>query len=139
MRYLAIDYGEKRVGLALCDPSETIVSPLCQVTMPAAGWQRLAQEIGRHAKEHEVEALVVGLPINMDGSEGEQALRVRRFAAVLQKLLDLPIHLHDERLSSQAADELIAEVAMTSRQRKQRRDMLAAYQVLKSFLQAKRA
>lgn len=134
MRYLAIDYGERRVGLAICDPSETIVSPLCQLDMPAAGWPRLVETIHHLAAENQAESLVVGLPLNMDGSEGPQAKRVRQFGQTLAQAGPLPVVFHDERLSSSAADDLMADVGLTARQRKQKRDMLAACHVLRGFL-----
>jgi len=134
MKYLAIDYGERRVGLAICDPSEMIVSPLCQLDMPAAGWSRLVETIHRLATENQAESLVVGLPLNMDGSEGPQAKRVRQFGQTLAQAGTLPVVFHDERLSSSAADDLMADAGLTARQRKQKRDMLAACHVLRGFL-----
>ena len=134
MRYLAIDYGLKRLGLALCDPSETIVSPLCQFEhdhkRPQMALDRLTQII----TEHQVQALVVGLPLNMDDSEGPQAKVTRRFAETLAQQITVPVHLQDERLSSAAADELLSNSDFTKAKRKQRRDMLAACDILQSFL-----
>ena len=134
MRYLAIDYGLKRLGLALCDPSETIVSPLCQFEhdhkRPHMALDRLTKIIA----EHQVEALVVGLPLNMDDSEGAQARITRRFAENLAQHVAVPMHMHDERLSSAAADEMLSNSEFTKGKKKKRRDMLAACDILQSFL-----
>ena len=134
MRYLAIDYGLKRLGLAICDAQETIFSPLCQLESRSGQRDRLLKEIGKIAKEYEAGAIVVGLPLNMDGSEGEQARLCRQFAEQVGQALSLPVHLQDERLSSAAADEMLAESGLTSGKRKSRRDMLAACDILRDFL-----
>jgi len=138
MRYLALDYGTRRLGLALCDPAETIVSPLACLTVPSAGYHALWPRLKDLVTTHQVGEIVVGLPLNMDGSEGDQARLTRRFAQELQHTLNLPVHLHDERLSSHAADGLLADAAFTPRQRRQRRDMLAACDILNDFLDRRR-
>ncbi len=135
MRYLAIDYGLRRVGLACCDAGEIVVSPLCQIdAAPGGGIDELLRRIMQIITDNEIEALVVGLPINMDGAEGEQARICRNFAKKLGAVANLPIHLQDERLSSASADELLAKSEFTSKKKKARRDMLAACEILKDFL-----
>lgn len=134
MRYLAIDYGSARIGLAICDPGEVIVSPLGQIDLkkgrPLAGME----DICRFIAEYKVDALVVGLPLNMDDSEGPQAQATRRFAQQLEKVVTIPIHFQDERLSSAGADEWMDQAQVSRSQRKQKRDMLAACHILQDFL-----
>ncbi len=137
MRYLAIDYGLKRLGLALCDAGETIVSPLCQWPVDLSRPDQIHAKLQGVIAEHEIDAVVVGLPLNMDGSEGEQARLSRHFAERLERALAIPVNLQDERLSSMAADELLAESGLSKAKRKTKRDMLAACDILKDFLQKK--
>jgi len=133
MRYLAIDYGLKRLGLAHCDAGEMIVSPLCQLPYDSIVLEKLRQII----TDSEIQAVVVGLPLNMDGSESEQSKASRKFAQNLEKTISLPVHLQDERLSSAAADEILNESGLTNKKRKARRDMLAACDILRNFLETK--
>jgi len=134
MRYLGIDFGLKRVGLALSDASETIVSPLCQLHRNKSNPQKLFDQIRQIICEYEIEQIVVGLPLNMDDSEGPQAKLSREFAEKLALTTDIPISFQDERLSSSAADELLAEGDFSRAQQKKRRDMLAACEILQEFL-----
>ncbi len=137
MRYLAIDYGSRRLGLAMCDPEQTLVSPLCRLHHDPGRPHQSISQIQKLIAEHRVEALVVGLPLNMDSSEGEQARQTRVFADQLRRVIDLPLHFQDERLSSAAADELLDQMDLTSKQRKERRDALAACDILQDFLDVK--
>lgn len=134
MRYLAIDYGLKRLGLALCDASETIVSPLCQLQRDSKRPEVVLDRIKEIVGEYQIEALVVGLPLNMDGSEGGMVTVSRQFAEEVAGAVGLPLHMQDERLSTAAADELLNETEFTKDQKKRRRDMLAACDILQSFL-----
>jgi len=134
MRYLAIDYGSKRLGLAHCDPGETSVSPLCQLSIPAVGAKKVIGKLQEVIRENQIEAIVIGLPLNMDGSAGPQAQTTKSFAKLLSDSVDIPVHLQDERLSSAAADYLLDETGFTNKKRKARRDMLAACDILHEFL-----
>ena len=133
MRYLAIDYGAKRTGLAICDRSETISSPLSIIE----GQKRLPQRIAEIIAAEDVDAVVLGLPLNMDDSEGHQAKLVRNFAAQLLKLIDVPVHFQDERLSSFAAEEKLAPADFTKKKAKRRLDAVAAAHILEAFLEQK--
>ena len=133
MRYLAIDYGSKRTGLAICDRSETIVSPLTVIH----GQNDLLQRITEIVQAEGVEAIVLGLPLNMDDSEGPQAKLVQTFAAKLRANIDIPIHFQDERLSSFAAEEKLAPAELTRKKAKKRLDAIAAAQILEAFLERK--
>ena len=135
MRYLAIDYGDKRTGLAICDPAETIASPLTVIE----GQKDLLKKIAEIARSENVEAIVLGLPLNMDDSQGFQAKLVTQFAEQLKKLIDIPIHVQDERLSSFAAEEKLASSEFTRKKKKKRLDAIAAAEILKAFLEQKKA
>ena len=108
------------MGLAICDPDETIVSPLCQLPVDASRPERFFEELKQIIADNQIEALVVGLPLNMDDSESEQTKLTRQFAAELGLAMELAVHLQDERLSSSAADEKLAESGLSRKKRKQR-------------------
>ena len=134
MRYLAIDYGTKRTGLAICDPAETIVSPLAVLE----GQKELLKKIADVVKANDVEAIVLGLPLNMDDSEGSQAKLVLKFADQLKEHLDIPIHLQDERLSSFGAEDKLAPAQFTRGKKRKRLDAVAAAEILEAFLERKK-
>ena len=131
MRYLAIDLGLKRSGLAVGDDQSDIVSPL-EVIAGADTLQR-QRRIQQIIDEHDIGALVVGLPLNMDGSEGLPASKARQVARELGERCGLPVHLVDERLSSAQADTDMAGSGLTHKQKKARQDALAAAAILRNF------
>jgi len=133
MRYLAIDYGTKRTGLAICDPAETIASPLAVIQ----GHTELLKKIADVVKAENVEAIVLGLPLNMDDSEGFQAKLVLKFAEQLKEHLHIPVHLQDERLSSFSAEEKLASAELKRGKRKKHLDAIAAAEILEAFLEQK--
>ena len=133
MRYLAIDYGKKRTGLAICDRNQTIASPLTVIQ----GQKDLPQKIAKIVSAESVDAIVLGLPLNMDDTEGPQARLVRAFAAKLEPRLDIPIHFQDERLTSFAAEEKLAAADFTKKNMQKRLDAVAAAQILEAFLERK--
>jgi putative Holliday junction resolvase len=101
-RILALDFGDARCGCALSDPTGTLATPIGAVERPATrkGLQRLAEL----AREHEVDRVVVGLPLTLAGEEGEQASATREFAARLGELVSVPVDMHDERLTTRQAE-----------------------------------
>lgn len=132
-RWVGIDYGSRRVGLALSDPGARIATPadaLDAVGEPV----RDARRVIDWSASYEPGGFVVGLPLNMDGSAGPQAELTRRFAAALERLSALPVRLHDERLSTYQADQHLRAAEVPARRRKGRRDALAAQVILQSFL-----
>jgi putative Holliday junction resolvase len=133
MRYLAIDYGEKRTGLAICDASETITTPLTVIH----GQKELSKKIVNIIKKEGAEAIVLGLPLNMDGSEGHQSKLTRKFAEQLKKHLDIPIHFQDERLSSFDAEQKLTPAELTTSKKKKLLDAIAAASILEAFLEQK--
>lgn len=136
MRVLAIDYGTVRIGLALSDPMKIVASPLETYRK-----QDEASDLAylKHVvDEHEVERIVVGLPRNMDGSEGPQAKLTRTFADKLAAALDdVPVEFWDERLSSAVAERAMLEADLSRKKRKDRRDKVAACVILQGYLQAR--
>jgi putative Holliday junction resolvase len=133
MRYLAIDYGAKRTGLAVCDAAQTIASPYGVLH----GQKGLAKRIGQVIASENIGAIVLGLPLNMDDSEGPQAQRVRRFAKELQAQVHVPIHFQDERLSSFGAELKLEETGLSKGKKRERLDALAAAEILQAFLDRK--
>jgi len=134
VKYLAVDYGNKRTGLAVCDRNETMASPFSVIHEPS----RVIQVISEVVEEERIEGIVIGLPLNMDDSEGFQAKRVREFGKTLSGKVEVPILFHDERLSSFSASEKLATMALTRSRRKKRLDAVAAAEILEGFLEHKR-
>ena len=134
-RLLAIDHGEKTLGLAISDSGLKIASPL--ETIKRSKFTADAAALRRICEERAVGGLVLGLPINMDGSEGPRCQSVRQFAANLLEIagFDLPIAFWDERLSSAAVERaLIAEADMSRKRRAQAIDKMAAAYILQGAL-----
>lgn len=128
MRVLAIDLGEKRTGLAVGDEATGTAMPVKVLEVPRG--PALAEAIEAAIKEHGPDRLVIGLPLNMDGSEGDQARICRAFGADLEAVSGLPIAFQDERLSSDEADRRMARSGRTHGEKKRLRDALAACVVL---------
>jgi putative Holliday junction resolvase len=133
MKYLAIDYGNKRTGLALCDKNETIASPLAVLTTG----KDLLKKIADIVEAENVDAVVIGLPLNIDGSEGFQAKRAKQFAEQLKKQLNITIHFQDERLSTFGAQEKLEQTNLSKKKKGYRLDAVAAAQILQDFLETK--
>lgn len=136
MRFLCIDLGEKRTGLALGDALTRMAGPLEVIDLPLAQRDGAAviDEISRATKDAGACALVIGLPLNMDGSEGPRSKRTRALAARIAAATNLPIHFQDERLSTVRADWSMARTGLTRGQKKAKRDALAAAAILSDFL-----
>ena len=135
MRYLAIDYGDKRTGLAICDHAETIASPLAVIQ----GQKDLLKKIADVVETENVEAIVLGLPLNMDDSQGPQARLIFKFADQLKEHLNIPIHFQDERLSTFSAEDKLAPAQFTRGKKRKRLDAIAAAEILEAFLEQKNA
>ena len=135
LRLLGIDYGGKRIGLAIGDTESSIASPLAVVQVTGS----LSDQVGAVlscARPYAVGAFVLGLPLNMDDTEGPQARHARRFGDVLARHSGKPVHYFDERLSSVAADELLEQSGLSQKKRKTRQDRIAAQVILQGFLDA---
>jgi len=113
-RLLAIDLGTKRVGIAICDELRITVRPI--ETIQRRNWKDLLSRIIRHVSEFDARGLVIGLPLNLDGSEGPAAVNAREVASKFERSLSVPVYLQDERLTSEEAksranDDLDSEAA----------------------------
>ncbi len=136
MRVLALDIGEKRIGVAVSDPSGTVASPL--TVLDASRVLKDGADLVGLAEEYQADRVVVGLPLSMDGSEGPQATRVRSVAARLAGFLRVPFEFVDERLSSAEAHRTMEAAGVTSRHARGRLDKMAASIFLQSYLDAHR-
>ncbi len=132
-RILAIDYGDKRVGLALSDPMRLIASPLGHIAR-RAGKRAPITELVRRASEHEASAFVIGLPLDERGDDTPRATEVRAIAAELEKRTGLPVSLVDERYTTAAALRTVREMGGSTRGRKGDVDALAATILLQHAL-----
>ena len=130
MRYLGVDYGRARIGLAISDPSGTLAQPLGVLkNRPGA-----IEEIRRIIASHGVERIVVGLPLNMNGEEGEMAVEARNFAHRLREATGLPVDTVDERLTSWEAHSIMKEAGLRRKRRSQMVDKVAATLILERYL-----
>ena len=130
MRYLGIDYGQKRTGLAICDSDAAVATPLEVVH----GRHRLLDRIVELVEAEAIGGIVLGLPLNMDGTKGEQVVPVERLAARIKERVDVPVYFQDERLSSFAARNRLAAARLTRKKRAGRLDAVAAAGILEDFL-----
>ena len=132
MRYLAIDPGNKRTGLATGSDVTGLVTPLTTIELPVG--DALIEAIAAQVAAQSPDRIIMGLPLNMDGTEGPQAKSVRSFAASLAEHISVEIVFQDERLSSFAADQEMARTGRTHKQKKLLRDALAAAAILRDYL-----
>ena len=130
-RILGIDYGDSRVGLALSDPTKTIASPY--QTILNEGEERLLQKLKDIIIEKDIEILVLGLPIGLNGKDTQQTKKVRKFAVAIQ-VIELPIIFQDERLSSQSAAKSLREQNIKTGHNKHLVDERAAAIFLQQYL-----
>jgi len=136
-RLAGIDYGTRRIGLAISDPGRSIASPagiLDSAGDPGAD----ARRVLKWAADHSPDFFVVGLPLNMDGSEGPQAATTRRFSDAL-RAAGAAVEHWDERLSTFQAEEWLRDFGLTKGKRRKILDALAAKAILQSYLEAHRA
>ena len=137
MRVLALDIGEKRIGVAVSDPNERIASPVCvlqtsEVTAQARSWRTVLED-------WEPDLLLCGLPYTLAGEEGPQAQSIRQIAEQIGTSACLPIEFADERLSSAEAKRSLREKGLTEKAMRGKVDMIAASLFLQSWLDARNA
>ena len=140
MRALGIDYGERRIGLALSDATGLLASPwkrLDNDANVAAAARRLAAEIRALQSEDGLDAIVIGLPRRLNGEPNEQTARVQKLAELLALEVTAPISLQDERLTSHEAETLLAARERDWRKRKEQLDAMAAALILQDFLDSR--
>jgi len=132
MRILGIDYGHRRLGIAVSDDEKILASPLsvysrCNLDVDLAFLLGIV-------KENEVERVVVGLPRNMNGSIGKMAKEALSFAWKLRKKIGIPISTFDERMTSVEAERVLVEMNLSRKRRKGLRDSIAAVLILQGYL-----
>lgn len=136
MKILAVDYGDARTGLAISDSSELLASPIETITEYNA--QRLAEKIAAIAKQYSAQEMIVGLPINMNGTKGERAEKCEAFGQLLAELADIPVKMWDERSTTVTAHRVLNEVNVRGKKRKAVVDTVAATVILESYLAYRR-
>jgi putative Holliday junction resolvase len=127
MNILALDYGEKRIGLAWSDTGIRVVLPFGVVKNQEASI--MYKELGKMVASEKIDLVVVGLPLSLDGSENKNTERIRKFVEDLKMEIDVPVEFFDERFSSQQADAMGAGVS---------RDEKSAMVILESFLEQRK-
>lgn len=136
MRILGLDVGERRIGVAISDPTGTVVRPL--PTLIRGSREEDIAAITAVVEEYDVELIVVGQPLSLDGTEGFQARRIARYALVLTEHLDVPIVSWDERFTTVVAEEILSRNRGKKKRRRGRDkgqiDAVAAAVILQSYL-----
>ena len=136
MKIMAIDLGLQRTGVAVCDESELLASPVGTVTEHSR--ERLLSRIAELAAEHKAAAFVLGHPRNMDGSRGESARRAEEFAEMLGEATGLPVTLWDERLTTVSAIGYLNETNTRGKKRKAVVDTVSATIILQDYIDSRR-
>ncbi len=139
-RILGVDYGERRIGLALSDPTAMIASPLPTLAR-RKGKRPPVAPLTRLLEEHEVEEVVIGLHLTLDGDDSDWTREVRDFAAALEERSGRPVSLQDERMTSVRAERAVRSLGMSKakREQKERIDAAAAVLILQAYLDARRS
>lgn len=132
-RIAGVDFGHVRIGIAITDSGQSIASPLANHTR--RGETGDAAYFRSLVEEESIVGFVVGLPLHMSGDESQKSSEARAFGSWLANQTARPVDFQDERFSTVAADALMGEAALTQKQRKKRRDMLAAQIILTAFLE----
>lgn len=135
MVILCVDYGDMRTGIAVCDKMEILASPVGVVKGDYA--PKVAEEINRIAAEKKAELIVVGLPKNMDGSEGSRAEKCRDFAQLIESTSGIKTVLCDERLTTVSAHKALSAVDVRGKKRKDVVDAVSAVMILEDYLAKK--
>ncbi len=135
-KYLGVDYGDVRTGLAECDVAGMISGGIG--TIREGGMRNTAERVAREAVSRGCKKIVIGLPKNMDGTEGERAGTVRAFAEILSELTDIPIDFYDERMSTMAAYRILDGSGTFGKKRKAAIDTLSAELILQNYIDRER-
>ncbi len=135
-KYLGVDYGDVRTGLAECDVSGFIATGIC--TVKEGGMRNTAVRVAKEAEVRACKKIVVGLPKNMDGSEGFRAETVRAFVEILATLTEIPIVFYDERMTTMQAYRVFEETGAYGKRRRENIDTLSAQIILQNYIDAER-
>ncbi|MBC7288688.1 MAG: Holliday junction resolvase RuvX [Armatimonadetes bacterium] len=138
MRVMGVDFGARRIGVAVSDPGGRIASPLC-VLEATGDYDEDARRVAELAREHGAELIVVGLPRTLRGTDESAARAAGQFADCLQHGAGMRVVLWDERLTSVQAERAMAEAGLSARQRREQMDKVAAALILQSYLDARHA
>lgn len=133
MRLACIDFGSKRIGIALSDPMGILASPFAQLEA-GVSLKACAEAILNALKAHQLSLILVGLPLNMDGTDSKQTQIVRKFIIELQALTPIPIQTIDERLSSMQVERVMRDSGMRRKDRTGKVDSAVAAMLLQSYL-----
>lgn len=134
---LALDFGRRRIGVAACDPLGITTAGVG--TLDGRDRPAVLDAVVALVAEREAAAIVVGLPINMDGSYGPMAEAAEAFAAEVRARVGVPVELFDERLTSYAADQILREAGLSRRARAAKEDQVAAAIILRAYLDRRSA
>lgn len=136
MIILSVDYGDVRTGIAVCDRLEMLASPVTVINQSYE--PKLIAQIDGLCKKHGAERIVVGLPKNMDGSQGDRALKCRAFAEKLQEATGVETVMQDERLTTVSAHRALNVTNVTGKKRKEIVDAVSAVMILEDYLARKK-
>jgi putative Holliday junction resolvase len=136
-RCLGLDLGEKRIGISLSDALGWTAGPLS--ALQRIGWKKDLAALRSLIAAHEVQRVVVGLPIQMDGTEGEMARRTQEFVARFRMTVSIPVETWDERLSTVQAERILVEADLRRDKRRQVIDSMAACLILQGYLDYRNA
>lgn len=135
-KYLGVDYGDVRTGLAECDISGLIATGIG--TVSEGGMRKTAIRVAKEAADRSCKKIVVGLPKNMDGSEGPRADVIKAFAALLREYTDIDIDFYDERMTTMAAYRFLGETGTYGKRRREAVDTLSAQIILQNYIDKER-
>ena len=136
-KYLGVDYGDKRTGLAECDISGLIAGGIG--TISEGGMRKTAERVAKEAESRSCKKIVIGLPKNMDGSEGPRADVIKAFGALLAEITSIPIDYYDERMTTMVAYRFLGETGTYGKKRKETVDTLSAQIILQNYIDRERA
>lgn len=136
-KYLGVDYGDKRTGLAECDISGLIAGGIG--TISEGGMRKTAQKVAEEAEKRSCKKIIIGLPKNMDGSEGPRADVIKAFGTLLGELTSIPIDYYDERMTTMVAYRFLGETGTYGKKRKETVDTLSAQIILQNYIDRERA
>lgn len=135
-KYLGVDYGDKRTGLAECDPSGFLASGIA--TVSEGGMRRTAERVAKEAEARGCKRIIIGMPKNMDGTEGERTEVIRAFASLVAELTEIPIDFYDERMTTMEAYRFLGETGTFGKKRKAAIDTLSAEIILQNYIDRER-
>ncbi len=134
MKKLALDVGDKRIGIAISDPTSTLAVGLATIERTGKGSSYVLDKLKEMVEEQNVSEIVVGIPFEIDGTEGYQAKKVREFAKLIENRLSLPVREWDERLTSVQAERAMIAADVRREKRKRHVDRIAAVLILQGYL-----